>query len=147
MRLYDTDSLFDLDPGPWALDPKTGLWSTFDGRVAEPSFLVEKKVWDRWNSVFKDSFEFRRAKWIKGGVNAKGYLRLITGDLSHRVTARAWVPLRADHSIVHHVDHNKLNNHVGNLAWVNNSENIQAAYDSGRFATRPRDSQGRFIRT
>jgi hypothetical protein len=148
MRLYDTDSLFDLDPGPWALDRETSLWSTLDGRVAEPAFLTSKQVWDRWNSRFIETFEFRRAKWVKGSPNAKGYIRLMTGDLSHRVTARAWVPQIEDKHIVHHADHNKQNNYVSNLEWVTNAENVQAAYDAGRYGkTRLRDSLGRFIST
>lgn len=145
MRLYDTDSLFDLDPGPWALDQETSLWSTLDGRVAEPAFLTEKQVWDRWNSQFIQTHEFRKAKWVKGTPNAKGYIRLITGDLSHRVTARAWIPTIDDKPIVHHVDHDKQNNSISNLMWVNNAENVKAAYDAGRYcSSRARDSLGRF---
>lgn len=33
--------------------------------------------------------------------------------------------------VVHHKDHNRLNNNIDNLEWVTVSENTQAAYDEG----------------
>lgn len=142
-RLYDSDSLFDLDPGPWAKDPETDYWATFDGRVAIPAWLGELSTWNRWTDQPVITIQFRKPKWPRVHTNAKGYLRLHS-ELVHRVVARAWVPNPNCKPQVHHVDHVKHNNHVENLRWVDNSENITAAYDFG-LMRRKHNNKGQFV--
>ena len=44
----------------------------------------------------------------------------------HRLVAQAFIPNSDPErkTVVHHKDHNKLNNHVSNLEWVSQQENI-----------------------
>lgn len=44
----------------------------------------------------------------------------------NRLVAQAFIPNPEDKPIVHHKDHNKLNNHLSNLEWTTASENALA---------------------
>jgi len=51
---------------------------------------------------------------------------------THRLVLMAHVgPPPIDKPICHHKDGNKLNNHVSNLEWSNQSRNVQDGYDRG----------------
>ena len=144
-RITVSDSLFDLDPGPWSQDPETGLWATFDGRVAQAGYLnVGERMWHPRGQFWGTRQVWKPAYWPTINVNPKGYMRLAMRPLVHRVVARAWVSNPNGKPQVHHIDHNKHNNSVDNLQWVTNSENIQAAYDFGLMTNRPRNNRGQF---
>ena len=49
----------------------------------------------------------------------------------HRLVAEAFIPKTDDSLVVNHKDGNKLNNHVSNLEWITNAENIRHAYRIG----------------
>ena len=61
------------------------------------------------------------AKNVKKSINA------------HRLVMMAWngPPPNNEQICVHHIDHNKENNHASNLKWVSYSENIKYNYDTG----------------
>lgn len=42
----------------------------------------------------------------------------------HRLVATEFIPKPVDKNIVHHIDENKKNNHVDNLKWCTQMENI-----------------------
>ena len=128
-RIYDTDSLFDLDAGPWAYDFKSGYWATHSGRIARPSMLVIGNAFNRWSKEIVSTTYFYPAKWIKSYLNAKGYERLSSGELAHRVVARAWLP-SSEKPFVNHKNCQKDDNHIENLEWVTSSENAKHKYDS-----------------
>lgn len=69
----------------------------------------------------------------KDGYELAGLSKLSKSKLAkvHRLVAQAFIPNTKDLPIVNHIDGVKNNNSVSNLEWVNNSENIQHAYDSG----------------
>lgn len=50
----------------------------------------------------------------------------------HRLVALHFLPKIEGKDVVNHIDSDKSNNHVSNLEWCTQSENIQYAYDQGR---------------
>jgi len=47
----------------------------------------------------------------------------------HRLVAITYIPNPYNLPIVHHIDNNKVNNHVSNLMWETHKGNTQRAYD------------------
>jgi hypothetical protein len=68
---------------------------------------------------------------LKSAKDTKGYfqVRLKQGHKSvniknHRLVAKTYIPNPNNLPQVNHIDENKINNHVSNLEWVDNSQNI-----------------------
>jgi hypothetical protein len=79
-----------------------------------------------------------KGKMLKPAIDKKGYKRvaiMVDGKLItlkvHRIVAKAFIDNVNDKPQVNHIDGIKTNNHVSNLEWMNNSENIQHAFDNG----------------
>jgi hypothetical protein len=78
------------------------------------------------------------AQWVSGA----GYLQVDVGGPAplavHRLVLEVFVGPAPPGHVAHHADHNKVNNRVGNLAWVTRSENGKRAWAAGRqSAVRP----------
>lgn len=82
-------------------------------------------------NTFGDVFSCRRKKCIKPRKTKQGYLRAHLSkngrakDLSiHRLVANAFIPNPDNLPQINHIDENKFNNSVENLAWCSLLQNI-----------------------
>jgi hypothetical protein len=80
---------------------------------------------------------------LKPSLCKKGYLRVYLSIGSkkhtkriHRLIALTFVENPDKKETVNHIDCNKLNNHVSNLEWMTNQENMRHAFDNGMYKDR-----------
>jgi hypothetical protein len=66
--------------------------------------------------------------FLCGGCGSQYYYVSIGGNdyRINRLVAKAFIPNPENKPIVHHKDHNKLNNHYSNLEWATPQENAVA---------------------
>lgn len=83
----------------------------------------------RTGGIIKQKYQNNGYKSVTLAINGASKRKTIT---VHRLVAKAFIPKIKDKNIVHHIDHDKTNNILDNLQWVNNSENIRYAYKAGR---------------
>lgn len=81
-----------------------------------------------------------RKGWMVPGVDRNGYLRYgLIGDngnrkgmYAHQIIALTYIPNPENKRYVNHLDHNKANNSVENLAWCTHLENIRHDWAMGK---------------
>lgn len=85
----------------------------------------------------------RRKRIVKGIIKTqaivnRGYCRVAlkvnginNGQYVHRLVAQAFIPNLENKPQVNHIDGNKLNNHVRNLEWATDTEQMYHAYKNG----------------
>lgn len=61
-----------------------------------------------------------KGKILSQSIDNKGYLRCSIGKI-HKLVAEAFVPNPNNYTVVHHKDHNKLNNNAENLEWIDST--------------------------
>lgn len=86
----------------------------------------------------KNGYRKIYGKILKARVDKYGYLRIGLMKnkkqkhyLVHRLVAETFIPNPDKFPIINHKDGNKLNNHISNLEWCNQSYNIIHAYKAG----------------
>lgn len=82
--------------------------------------------------------KFRRMRLIKPTTTKKGYLRVhlnLNGKqvkrYVHRLVGKTFIPNKDNKPQINHIDGDKLNNHISNLEWCTNQENIIHSYKTG----------------
>lgn len=73
-----------------------------------------------------------RAGYLTVRLNKPG--RLSSTQYVHRILALAFIPNPDGKCCVNHLNGNKLDNSLENLAWVSHQENVKHAYDMGLVA-------------
>ena len=83
-----------------------------------------------------------KGKIMKLQMNHKGYPCVVlhknckaNSKLVHRLVAIAFIPNPDKLPQVNHKDTNKQNNHVSNLEWITNEDNMRHAFANGCFKT------------
>lgn len=99
------------------------------GRVKSLSRIVQHKRYGTYPVC---------GKALKPSKQRQGYLMAHVcinnrkkGVLIHRLVASAFIPNPHDKKTVNHKDGDKANNHVSNLEWATQSENIIHAFSTG----------------
>jgi len=69
---------------------------------------------------------------LKPQLSKKGYLIIILEQNTnrmkntsiHRLVAETYIPNPNNYDTINHIDENKTNNHVSNLEWMSNADNV-----------------------
>lgn len=94
---------------------------------------------DEYGTIVNDKF-----KTLTPHITNNGRLKILLqepgsshrkNELVHRLVAKTFLPNPDNLPVVMHLDNNPLNNHVSNLKWGTQSENIKQAYREGRKVT------------
>ena len=102
--------------------------------------MVDIKGYEGLYQITKDGrvWSIRRKLFLKPTAITTGYLRVFLfekgkgkGFYIHRLVATAYLEIIEGKEEVNHLDGDKTNNKVNNLAWVNRWENMSHAWDSG----------------
>ena len=87
---------------------------------------------------FDDRGRHLKGRVLSQGSGTKGYKMTVLSKLgvhttrnTHRFVAKAFIPNPDNLPSVNHMDGNKQNNHVSNLEWVTQKENIRHAMNTG----------------
>lgn len=80
----------------------------------------------------------RSARQVVPTKTKKGYLRVALNKdgrqvrkYVHRLVGKTFIPNSNKKPQINHKDGNKLNNHISNLEWCTNQENIIHSYETG----------------
>lgn len=100
----------------------------------------EKYSIDEYGNVYSKN------KQLKSNIDKRGYLRVwlyknkIRKEMPiHRAVAISFLGYK-ENLTVNHKDGNKLNNHISNLEWISNADNIRHSFINN---IRPKETMGK----
>lgn len=80
------------------------------------------------NTITRGTYDTSKG-YMMMGINAGDGVRRNKGV--HVLVAEAFIPNPENKRLVHHIDANKTNNKLSNLAWATDSENMKRAFEDG----------------
>ena len=116
-------------------------------KIILPRFLFKIEKW-KWNPDYRiyvsnmGHFKNEYKQDLPIRINNNGYILIETNcgiKLAHRLVMLTWKPIpNAEDMTVDHLDHNKRNNKLENLEWVDERENkLRALEDLYKEAAAP----------
>jgi len=89
--------------------------------------------------------DYSYKRQLKPQTNHKGYLNVILEQGSfnaknmfiHRAVALAYISNPNNYDTINHIDENKTNNHVSNLEWMSNADNVAYSQAKTRLIKTP----------
>jgi hypothetical protein len=102
---------------------------TKDGNIRSIEYIREDKngnAFTRKGTLLKNTISKQGYVTVCFHFNNKSNTRFV-----HKLLAQTFIPNSENKPCVHHIDHNKQNNSLGNLMWVTYSENIKFNYTTG----------------
>ena len=89
--------------------------------------------------------DYSYKRQLKPQTNHKGYLNVILEQgsfnakhmLIHRAVALAYISNPNNYDTINHIDENKTNNHVSNLEWMSNADNVAYSQAKTRLIQTP----------
>jgi hypothetical protein len=89
--------------------------------------------------------DYSYKRQLKPQISHKGYLNVILEQNTsnaktmtiHRAVALTYIPNPNNYDTINHIDENKTNNHVLNLEWMSNADNIAYSQAKTRLIQTP----------
>ena len=120
----------------------------------ENNIIIENEKWKKIYLDEKETFysisDYGRCRNDKKGTILKGKFNPTTGYISyclktrlndryisaHRTLMKAFKPIEnMDYYVVNHIDGDKTNNHISNLEWCTQQENVKHALETDLYKT------------
>lgn len=106
-------------------------WKDIDGYLGRYRISSDGRVFSiRANRYLKPHLSRPNGRFTVG-LSLNGIDKNI---FIHRLVAEHFIPNPNKFTIVHHIDHDRLNNNVSNLQWCNQSYNMKQASDAGKIS-------------